>query len=156
MARKGGGTRGGGLAESLCLCILLLLRDVCSVPVCVHVCACVWTCVGSVVCVCACKWLLYLPPGWMLHCLPANAVACVISQRAPFWGIKEIGGQLLFGTRLDSKWHPREKFQPLILATQELHWIKCFLYFHNFYIYMSFSILYSWVIQDKQIELPII
>lgn len=47
---------------------------------------------------------------------------------------------------------PWEKFEWLILSSQDLHWIKCFHYFHNFYIYMSFSILYSWVTQEKQIE----
>lgn len=78
-----------------------------------------------------------------------------VTSQNPFLGIEPIGGQLLFGTRLDFfflKWHSWEKFEWLILSSQDLHWIKCFHYFHNFYIYMSFSILYSWVTQEKQIE----
>lgn len=145
MARKVGGRWPS-------VCVFFYCCRMSAVCTCVHVCECVY--VHLCACVCANDFFTCL----LGECFTAiqQMLRPASYQRSPFWGIKEIGGQLLFGTRLDSKWHPREKFQPLILATQDLHWIKCFLYFHNFYIYMSFSILYSWVIQDKQIELPII
>lgn len=101
----------------------------------------------------ACVGILsFLPSGVNASSPSVNIPACITWQSSPFLGVKEIGGHLLFGTRLDFKWHPREKFQPLILATPDLHWIKGFFYFHNFYIYVSFSILYSWMIHGKQIE----
>lgn len=124
-----------------------------SVPVCMYVHVYAHVHVFACVCVCVSVWV------WMFSLVPSQVNASSPSSKcfglrhtaelSPFLGIEEIGGQL-FGTRLDFKWHPREKFWQLILATQDLHWIKSFLYFHNFYIYMSFSILYSWVIQEKQ------
>lgn len=119
----------------------------------VHLCACM--CSPECLYAHVCAWTapsVRPTPGWTPPAWLANALACTAWQSSPCSGIKEMGGHWLFGTRLGFKWHSREKFQPLILATPDLHCIKCFLYFHNFYIYVSFSILYSWVIHEKQIE----